>query len=983
MGIKTRFAVFAALAGITLSPHAAINVTSWRYDNSRQGQTTTETVLTTANVNPATFGKLFSYTVDGYVYAQPLLVTGVNAGGTVHDVVYVATEHDSVFAFDAYKNQQLWKASLLDVSHGAPSGATSVPSTDLGTNDIVPEIGITGTPVIDTASGTLFVVSKTKEGTTHPVRLHALDLATGNEKAGSPVLITASVPGTGIASVNGTITFNPTWQLNRTGLMLANGSVYVAFGAHGDNGPYHGWLFAYNATTLKQVAVYNSSPNAKGNGIWHSGAPPAADTVNGTSRIFFATGNFFGTGNGSSPIPYPPYNTPQNYSNSIVQGDITNGGLSITDAWTPYDTVSLSNSDRDQTSGGILLLPDQTTTPVRELVQIGKNGRIEVLDRDNLGGYNSSHNAIVQEISGQVAGLWSTPAYWNKSVYFWGSTDKLKQFSLNAGRLSATPTFTGSVTSAFPGASPVISSNGTANGIVWTIRSDTYSTNDQAILYAHDATNVSRQLYASDQNPTRDAAGMAVKFVVPVVANGQVYVGARSQVSVYGLLSTVKPTVPTPTFSPVPAVYPNATSVSIADALTSAAIHYTTNGTAPTTASTPYIGPITISSTTQVQAIAVASGYNNSSVASGTYTIGTPPVLNFPNGFSSVAGLTLNGSATNTDDSRLQLTDGGQHQAGSVFSSAAVDIRNFTSDFTFQLSGSAPLGDGITFTIQARGPTALGPSGGGLGYGPGSPGGTGGIPNSVAVKFDIYNNYGEGTSSTGVYVNGASPTIPTVSLTSSNIALSNGDTVTVHLVYDGTTLQMTITDPVTNGKYVSSKTINIPSTIGATSAYVGFTGGTGGATASQKILTWVFKSTAGASEATYQAENLSAVSSGPTFRTFTWPSFSGGIGTILDATKVGDYVILSVNFPQPGTYDLKLTTKAYFLRGLFQVALDGVNVGPVQDGYAATESYRTLDVGPVTIGTAGTHALRFSVTGKNAKSTGYPICLDTLTFTPQ
>lgn len=982
--MNTRLIALAAFTGITLSAQAAVNVTTWRYDNTRQGQTTSETTLTPTNVNTKSFGKLFSYTVDGYVFAQPLVVNGVNVGGALHDVVFVATEHDSVFAFDAHVNLQLWKASLLDTAHGAASGATSVPSTDLGTSDIVPEVGITGTPVIDPVASTLYVVSKTKENGAYLVRLHALDLATGTEKPGSPVAINASVPGNGIGSVGGVVAFQPEWELNRTGLMLSNGSVYVAFGAHGDNGPYHGWLFAYNATTLARTAVFNSSPNGKGNGIWHSGAPPAGDIVNGASRLFFVTGNFFNTGAGA-PTPTAPYTGPMNYSNAIVRADISNGGLTISDTWTPFDTVTLSGNDEDQTSGGVMLLPDQSTTPIHELINVGKNGRIEVLDRDNLGGYNTTYNAVVQEL--YSSGLWSTPAYWNNNVYFWGSNDVMKQYSLSGGRLSGAPTSTTTVNSAFPGASPVISSNGTANGIVWTVRSDAYNANGQAILYAHDATNVSRELYGSDQNSTRDAVGLAVKFVVPVVANGLVYAGARSQVSVYGLLAAATPTVPTPTLSPAPGVYSNATSVSISDSLVSAAIYYTLDGTAPTTASTRYTGPINVGKSEVVQALAVAPSYNNSSVATGSYTIGVAPVLNFPNGFASVAGLTLNGSAINTDDSRLQLTNGGYNQAGSVFSATAVDIRKFTSDFTFQLSGSAPLADGITFTIQAQGPTAVGPSGGGLGYGPDFPGGTGGIRNSVAVKFDYYSNAGEGANSTGVYVNGASPTIPATDLTASKIVLDSGDTLTAHIVYDGTTLQETITDPVNNGQYVGSTTINIPTTIGATSAYVGFTGGTGGYTSSQKILTWEFTSTA-ASQApgvpvTYQAEALSPVSSGPTFRTFAWYLFPNGTGAILDATKAGDYVTFSVPFAQAGTYDLKVTSKAYFTRGTYQVAVDGVNVGAVQDGYVATEAYDTYDIGPVTIQTAGTHTFRFQVTGKDPSSQGYTICMDTLTFTPQ
>jgi hypothetical protein len=280
-----------SLALAAVSAHgAAVNVTTWRYDNTRAGENLDETQLTPSNVNSKTFGKLFSYGADGYVYAQPLYIAGLTIAGGKHNVLFVATQHDSVFAFDADQNLQLWQASLIDTAHGAAAGATTVPSSDLGTNDIVPEVGITATPVIDSASDTLYVVAKSKEKGAYVHRLHALDLLTGHEKPGSPVVIQATVPGNGVGSVSGSVAFDPEWELNRTGLLLFNGYVYVAFSAHGDNGPYHGWVYSFNASTLKQTAVFNSSPNGKGNGIWHSGAALAADTVNGVPRIFFCHG---------------------------------------------------------------------------------------------------------------------------------------------------------------------------------------------------------------------------------------------------------------------------------------------------------------------------------------------------------------------------------------------------------------------------------------------------------------------------------------------------------------------------------------------------------------------------------------------------------------------------------------------------------------------------------------------------------------------
>ena len=983
-----RDALLIILFSAVLTAHAAVNVTTWRYDITRAGQNTAETQLNTSNVNSTTFGKLYSYSVDGYVYAQPLYVSGLNFAGGSHNAVFVATEHDSVFAFDADRSQQLWKVSLLDAAHGAAAGATSVPSGDLGTNDIVPEVGITATPVIDTTTNTLYVVSKTKENGAYVHRLHALDLLTGNEKSASPVVIQASVPGSGIGSVNGAVAFQPEWELNRTGLLLFNGHVYIAFAAHGDNGPYHGWVFSYDETTLKQTAVLNTSPNGKGNGIWHSGAAPAADNIGGIPRVFFATGNFFSTGSASA-TPIEPYTGTQNYSNAVVRLDVTNGGMQVVDQWTPFDQQQLSSSDTDQTSGGILLLPDQGGSAIHELIQVGKNGRIEVINRDNLGGYNTSSNEIVQELDGQITGLWSTPAYWNGRVYFWGSGDALKQFKLNQGRLSSSAVAKSSVTSSFPGVSPVVSSNGTSAGILWAVRSDGYSANNPAILYAFDATNVGTHLYDSTQNATRDSAGKAVKFVVPVVTNGKVYVGTQSEVDVFGLLASATQSVPTPTFSPAPGAYATAQNLSIADSLSGAAIYYTTDGTVPTAASTRYAGAFAVSATSKVQAIGIASGYNSSGVAGGTYTIGAAPAINFSNGFASVAGLTLNGSAVNSDDSRLQLTTGAQNQAGSFFSSSEANVQAFTTDFTFQLSGTAPIGDGITFTIQAVSPTALGPDGGGLGYGPDQPKGAGGISNSVAVKFDLYNNAGEGSDSTGIYVNGASPTTPAIDLTSSGIVLGSGDTLSAHLGYDGKNLALTIKDPVSGAVYTGTFVINIPQTIGSNTAYVGFTGGSGGAIASQKILTWTYTptnpgaaSTPTTASSVFQANAVQGQSSGPTLRTFSWSGFPDDVGSILDAAKVGDSVSYTVPIAAAGTYNLRVTAKAFPTRGIWQVYLDGVAVGAPQDEYSANAngSYATYNLGSVVIKAAGSHVLKFVVTGRNAASSGYSISFDSLQF---
>lgn len=965
------------LATVPKSASAADNVTTWRYDIARTGQYLNETKLSPANVTAAQFGKLRSYPVDGYVYAQPLYMSGVNTSSGQRNVVFIATEHDSVYAFDAGSSQQLWKSSLIDTTHGAASGATTVPSADVSTADLVPEIGITGTPVIDPGTGTLFVVAKSKENGGYVQRLHALDVTTGNEKPNSPVVIQGSVAGTGKGSVGGVIAFQPLLQLQRPGLLLLNNHVYIAYGSHGDNGNYHGWVFAYDASTFQQTGVYNNSPNGERDGIWESGAGLAADTVTSGGRMFFAVGN------GTTSVT-PPYTNSQGFGDSVERLDLSGGGLQVTDEWTPFDHVTLTAQDKDQGSGGVLILPDQAGSHQHELVQIGKNGRLEVLDRDNLGGYNTTSDHVVQEISSQTGGLWSTPAYWNGNVYIWGANSHLKQYSLTNGLLSSTwiaqsPTAT---TSAFPGSSPVITSKGTTNGVLWAIRSSGANTGSRAVLYAFDATNVANQLYSSEDSGTRDIAGLAVKFTVPLVVNSQVYVGAQGEVDVYGLLGAQTQATPAPTFTPAPGSYGSSQSVQILDSLAGANIYYTTDGTTPTNASTRYTGPITVSSSTNFQAIATATGFTDSGVAIAGYTVSTAPTIDFSGGFASVNGLTLNGSATNLDDTRLQLTTGGKNQAGSAFSNTPVNIQSFSTDFSFQLSGTAPIGSGITFTIQNASPSALGPNGAGLGYGAQAPNGGGGIPTSIAIKLDTANSKGEGNDSTGLYVNGASPTIPAIDLTGTGLQLGSGDTIKAHMSYANGALSITLTDPINSATYTNTFNINIPQSIGSTTAFVGFTGSTGATVSSQKILTWTFSTSPTAQALRYEAEAQNPVTSGPAFQALSWSGFPDGVGTVLSSHANGDSVTFTINVPNAGSYDLHVTSKDIANRGIWQLMVDGVAFGSPQDEYNAKSVFTDYDMGTVSFGTSGSHTLKFVVTGKNAKATTHELCFDYFTLIP-
>ncbi len=616
---------------------AQTSVVTHHNDNARTGANTNETVLTPANVNQTQFGKLFSNTVVGYVYAQPLYLPNVAIPGKgTHNVLFVATEHDNVYAFDADNNSganasPLWQITLLDAAHGAAPGATT--ASPVSPDDIQPEVGITGTPVIDLVSGTLYVVGATFENGAQVQRLHALDITTGAEKTSfnSPVRLQASVPGTGADSNAGILNFDPVWENQRAGLLLLNGIVYIAFGAHDDQGPWHGWILAYNASTLQSTGAFCDTPNGSGSGIWLSGAGLAADVVDPVNhpygRMFVATGN--GSFNAS-----PPYTSAMSFSDDLIALDLTNGALTAVDSFTPFNQTSLTSDDRDTGSGGIVLLPDQTVGGhTHLLIQSGKEGRIFLVDRDNMGGYSTTSDNIVQEIPQspsttgyEISGIWGMPAYWNGNIYFWGSFgDRLKSFSFTNGQFSSTWTARSpqSASQSFPGPVPTVSANGNTSGIVWTIDASAYSVPGAAVLYANDALNVATLLYSSNQNLTRDNPGVGVRFTVPTVVNGKVYVAGEGQVSVYGLLNGSQSVTATPTFSPASGTYSSAQSVTISDATAGASIYFTTNGTTPTASSTPYTGAITVSASETLNAIAVASGYSTSAVGSAAYTIQT------------------------------------------------------------------------------------------------------------------------------------------------------------------------------------------------------------------------------------------------------------------------------------------------------------------------------------------------------------------------
>ena len=508
-------------------------VLTYHNDLARDGVNAQEYALTPANVTTATFGKLFACSLDAPAYAQPLWIANLNIGGGTHNVVFVASSHNTVYAFDADASPcvQYWSVSLIN------AGETYVNNADVNSTDIFPDIGIVGTPVIDATTSTLYVVSKSKTSGTACTpatscfqRLHALSLIDGSEKSGSPVNITAaiSVPGTGDGSSGGSVTFNTLRQNQRPGLVLLNGVVYVAWASHGDNTPYHGWVIGYDKATLGRVATFNANPNGGDVGIWMAGGAPAGDA---SGNLYFLTGNgTFDANSGGA-----------DYGDSTMKLS-TSGGLSVADYFTPTNQASLSAGDTDHGSGGAAILMDPSAGPVAHLlIGGGKSGVLYLLNRDSMGGFSATTNNVVQSLNVSSTEILATAALWNNSLYIAASSSPLQQFPFNSttGQFGSA-SHSSSHSFGGKGATPSVSaSSPSANGIVWALDSGAYGTpccsNGPAVLHAYDATNVGTELWNSTQG-TGNTAGNAVKFTVPTVANGKVYVGTRSELSVYGLL---------------------------------------------------------------------------------------------------------------------------------------------------------------------------------------------------------------------------------------------------------------------------------------------------------------------------------------------------------------------------------------------------------------------------------------------------------------
>lgn len=513
---------------------------TYHNDLARDGANQQEYALTPSDVNSSSFGKLFSCIVDGAVYAQPLWVANVEVNGARHNVVYVATEHDSLYAFDADAGpcQTLWQVSLIDVSHGGTGDETTVPAgpsgylVGKGYGDLTPEVGVTGTPVIDPASNTLYVVSKSMNaaGTLFHQRLHAIDITSGAERPGSPVSIAATYPGT--AAGGSAVTFSARMEDQRPGLALYAGTVYIAWGSHEDALPYYGWMigYTYDGAAFTEVSAYNSTPNTGEGGIWMSGAAPAID---GQGRLYILTGN--GAFDAASPT------VPDNdYGDSLVQLSST---LQVIGYFTPSDEQSDESFNNDFGSGGPTVLADLPAgSPVTHLaIAGGKDGNLYVYNRDALGGFGDG-NAWQETAVGTEGNLdtatpgvlFSVGAIWNDYYYLAGAGGPLQEYQLDPATAKLSLAATGSSPSGgflFPGATPSISADGDTNGVVWVLDNSQYCTRASpgcgpAVLHAYNATNVAEELWSSAESST-DQAGNAVKFTVPTIANGKVYIGTR------------------------------------------------------------------------------------------------------------------------------------------------------------------------------------------------------------------------------------------------------------------------------------------------------------------------------------------------------------------------------------------------------------------------------------------------------------------------
>ncbi len=884
----------------------SVNVLSYR--DGAMGVNSNETALSPANVKVGSFGKLYTTPLDGQVYAEPLVVSnenissGVNtpAGNAgVHNVVYVETENDSIYAVDTSNGGILWHRSFLsttgtgttpgtDISN--PLGATAIiapTSTDVSCTDITPCYGITGTPIIDLPDNRMYVVAFTEETVkgvqTFVQRIHAINLSDGTDQVVPYQIGTTTGTNTNTTSIyvygdgdgavtdpynqtgNPVVQFNALRENERSSLALVNGTLYINWASHCDDFPYHGWVVSWNVANLttsgfQMTGVFCTSPNGGGAGVWGGGGGLAFDPDE-ANTFYLETGNGFGQGDGIS-LNAEGFPNGGAYFEAVVKlvndptttatSQNTNGwGMKVTDYFIPYNQAPLDNADQDLGSGSPLVLPDSAGIAGHPhlLLAAGKQGVVYVIDRDNMGHYNTVNDDVLNSVPNgngndtppvSVTGVLSSPVYFNGTIYYIsGYSGPAESFTLSStGMLVAKSQSAQSSFGYLPG-SPTLSSNGNLNGIIWQLdRADNE-------LHAYDANSYATELWNSNQAAgSADAVGSVIKFSSPTVANGEVFVGTADSLVIYGLQPPVNGVPATPTLSSQaissnsiqlswvdPTVAPNTTTAySIEELIAGVWTPVTTAPGGTTSIAIGGLAPLT-SYSFRIRGLN-GVGYSGYSPVTSATTTNAIMALNFAGGFNNASSqLSLNGSAV-LSGTALQLTTvSGPQQTSSVFSNSPVSVSGFSTHFNFQESSGTATADGFTFTIQSGSPTAIGVTGEGLGYQ--------GINNSIGVKFDLYNNAGEGTDSTGLYLNGALPTTPSVDMTSSGVNLHSGDLMQAVLAYDGTTLSETVTDLATNSVFSTQYAVNIPSYTGAL-AYVGFTGATGGEFSTQRILNWTF-----------------------------------------------------------------------------------------------------------------------------------------------
>ena len=635
---RTWLPLVAGLLAASLA-QAQTDVLVSHYDDARTSANLSESTLTVANVNNASFGKVYAFPVDGMVFAQPLVKSNLNIPGLgTFNVVFIATQHGSVYALDADTATPIWHRSFINPAAGL-TPRTTVPSQE----DIIPEVSITSTPVIDPVTGTMYVVAETQQNGAAPFYwLHALDITSGADKV-APVIIQASI---GAGTIPLRIDAQTSQQ--RTGLVLSNGVVYAGFGSSGDSYPWIGWLIGYDATTLVRVAVFCSNTSGSGgSGLWSSGEPPPVDSA---GNLYVSTGNGYFT---NTPIGSAT-------GDSILKLS-TAGGLTIVDYFTPFNQAALTAADLDLASAGMTLLPDSVGTAAHPhlMVTSGKDGEVYVLDRDNLGQYQPSYTTPnsqivqwlpygastgtpavgVQPVTVTNASLpyrsnsYHSPAYWNSRVYFCGLADSCKLFTMSGGLLSALPASKSVATYPYPGAQPTISaaSSTASSAILWAVQCsvDCKSGGTVSVLHAYDATNLATELYNSSQaSGNRDTGAAPVKFPMPTVANGRVFVPTAVEVDVYGLLASNPPRLAPPTFAPAPGTYSSGQTVTLSGPA-GAAIYYTLDGSVPTLTSSQYTAPLFVPASTTIKAMAVQAGSLTSAVATAAITISSTTQITY------------------------------------------------------------------------------------------------------------------------------------------------------------------------------------------------------------------------------------------------------------------------------------------------------------------------------------------------------------------